>query len=169
MSLVAAVIDEREGGAPRRPRAGTPQGGVVSPLLANIYLHLLDRSYRRRVERGEFEGRLIRYADDFILLTRQRPDRELAWLQSLMARMGLALHPDKTRVVDAREERFDFLGYRVGWRRKQLLLDVSPKSNERIHERLRQMTKRTFLDLDDLVARMNRYIGGARAYFRLAS
>ena len=85
-----------------------------------------------------------------------------------MARMGLALHPDKTRVVDARKERFDFLGYRVGWRRKQLLLDVSPKSNVRIYERLRQMTKWTFLHLDDLVIRMNRYIGGARAYYSLA-
>lgn len=168
MFLVAPVIDERDGGGPRRPKAGTPQGGVVSPLLANIYLHLLDRSYRRRVERGEFEGRLIRYCDDFVLLTRQRPDRELAWLRALMARMGLALHPEKTRVVNARNERFDFLGYRVGWRRKELLLDLSPKTCARIHERLREPTKWTFLPVDELVAKLNRYIGGAREYFRLA-
>ena len=169
MFLVAPVIDDREGGAPRRPKAGTPQGGVISPLLANIYLHLLDRSYRRRVERGEFEGRLIRYCDDFVLLTRQHPSRELSWLQAMMARMGLALHPDKTRVVDTRKERFDFLGYRVGWRRQQLLLlDLSPKSLDRIHERLRQPTTWTFLSIDKLVAILNRYIGGARAYFRLA-
>ena len=168
MFLVAPVVDERDGGAPRRPTAGTPQGGVVSPLLANIYLHLLDRAYRRRVGRGEFEGRLIRYCDDFVLLTRRHPARELAWLQTTMARMGLALHPDKTRVVDARKERFDFLGYRVGWRRKQLLLDVSPKSIVRIHERLRQPTTWTFLSVDELVAKLNRYIGGARAYFRMA-
>ena len=136
--------------------------------MANIYLHLLDRNYRRRVERGEFVGRLIRYCDDFVLLTRKRPDRELAWLQAMMARMGLALHPDKTRVVNARKERFDFLGYRVGWRRQQLLLDVSPKSRDRIHERLRQPTRWSFLSIDELVAKLNRYIGGARAYFRLA-
>ena len=85
-----------------------------------------------------------------------------------MARMGLALHPDKTRVVNARRERFDFLGYRVGWRRKQLLLDVSPKSRDRIHERLRQPTRWSFLSIDELVAKLNRYIVGARAYFRLA-
>ena len=168
MFLVAPVMDERAGGAPHRPRAGTPQGGVVSLLLANIYLHLLDRNYRRRVERGEFDGRLMRYCDDFVWLTRQRPDRELAWLQAMMARMGLALHPDKTRVVDARKERFDLLGYRVGWRRRQLLLDLSPKTCKRIRERLREPTKWTFLSVDELVARLNRYIGGARAYFRLA-
>ncbi len=168
MFLVAPVIDERVGGGPRRPKAGTPQGGVVSPLLANIYLHLLDRSYRRRVERGELEGRLIRYCDDFVLLTRHRPEREMAWLQALMARMGLALHPVKTRVVDARRERFDFLGYRVGRRRTALLLDLSPKTLARIHERLREPTSWTFLSIEQLVANLNRYIGGARAYFRLA-
>jgi RNA-directed DNA polymerase len=168
MFLVAPVIDERDGGTPRRPKAGTPQGGVVSPLLANVYLHLLDRNYRRRVERGELEGRLIRYCDDFVLLTRQHPARELSWLQTMMARMGLSLHPDKTRVVNARKERFDFLGYRVGWRRQQLLLDVSPKSCARIRERLRQPTTWTFLPVDELVAKLNRYIRGARAYFRLA-
>ena len=168
MFLMASVIDERDGGAPHRPKAGTPQGGVVSPLLANVYLHLLDRNYRRRVERGEFVGRLIRYCDDFVLLTRQPPDRELAWLQAMMARMGLTLHPEKTRVVDARKERFDFLGYRVGWRRKQLLLDLSPKTCKRIHERLREPTKRTFQSVAALVANLNRYIGGARRYFRLA-
>ena len=168
MFLVASVIDECDGGAPHRPKAGTPQGGVVSPLLANVYLHLLDRNYRRRVERGEFVGRLIRYCDDFVLLTRQPPDRELAWLQAMMARMGLTLHPEKTRVVDARKERFDFLGYRVGWRRKQLLLDLSPKTCKRIHERLREPTKRTFQSVEALVANLNRYIGGARRYFRLA-
>ena len=163
MFLVAPVHDERDGRPQRRPKAGTPQGGVISPLLANIYLHLLDRSYRKRVEKGEFEGRLIRYADDFVLLARQHPAKELSWLQALMARMGLALHPEKTRVVDARRERFDFLGYRVGWRRKQLLLDLSPKTRERIHDRLRQPTKLTFLPVEELVAKLNRYIVGARA------
>lgn len=168
MFLMAPVIDERDGGTPRRPKAGTPQGGVISPLLANVYLHLLDRNHRRRVERGESEGRLIRYCDDFVLLTRRHPARELSWLKALMARMGLVLHSEKTRVVNARRERFDFLGYRVGWRRKQLLLDVSPKSRARIYERLRQPSTWSFLSVDELVAKWNRYIVGARAYFRLA-
>ena len=102
--LEAPIIDERDGGRPRRPRQGTPQGGVISPLLANVYLHLLDRNFRRRVQRGELHGRLIRYADDFVLLAPQRPDREWAWLHQLMARLGLTLHPEKTRVLDARRD-----------------------------------------------------------------
>ena len=66
------------------------------------------------------------------------------------------------------EERFDFLGYRVGWRRQQLLLDVRPNSLVRIRERLRQPTTWSFLCVQDLVTKLNRYIGGASAYFRLA-
>ena len=62
--LTAPGVDERDGGRRTRPRAGTPQGGPASPLLANIYLHLLDRNFRRHVERGELQGRLVRYADD---------------------------------------------------------------------------------------------------------
>lgn len=78
--LAAPVIDERDDGRPHRPRQGTPQGGVISPLLANVYLHLLDRNFRRRVQRGELTGRLVRYADDFVLLSVHRPDRALRWL-----------------------------------------------------------------------------------------
>ena len=62
--LEAPIIDDRDGGGPRRNRQGTPQGGVISPLLANIYLHLVDRNFRRKVECGALKGRLIRYADD---------------------------------------------------------------------------------------------------------
>lgn len=166
--LVAPVIDARDGGGPRCPTAGTPQGGVISPLLANLYLHLLDRSFRRRVDQGEFDGRLIRYCDDFVLMTRRQPEQELSWLNALMSRLGLSLHPDKTRVVDARNERFDFLGYRVGWRSKQLMLDVSPKSYKRIHARLRQTTRLLFLPIEEIVDKLNPYIRGARSYFRLA-
>jgi RNA-directed DNA polymerase len=62
--LEASVIDDRDGGTPRRPRQGTPQGGVISPLLANVYLHRLDRNFRTHVQRGALQGRLVRYADD---------------------------------------------------------------------------------------------------------
>jgi len=65
MFLEAPIVDERDGGRPRRNYQGTPQGGVISPLLANVYLNLLDRNFRRRVERGELRGRLVRFADDF--------------------------------------------------------------------------------------------------------
>src|SRR5256885_8296597 len=104
----AQIEGERGGGPPRRSRAGTPQGGVLSPLLANIYLNLMDRNYRRRVERQQLQGRLVRYADDFVVLVPRRPQAELTWLQQVMERLGLKLHPDKTRVLWAGEEVFFF-------------------------------------------------------------
>jgi RNA-directed DNA polymerase len=164
--LEAPIIDDRDGGRPRRPRQGTPQGGVISPLLANVYLHLLDRSFRRRVERGELQGRLIRYADDFVLLTSRRPDREWAWLHQLIARLGLALHPEKTQVLDARRARFAFLGHTHRWQFGRVYLDVSPKTLRRMRDELRRRTHHTGSSLDQTVADLNRYIRGARHYFR---
>jgi group II intron reverse transcriptase/maturase len=164
--LEAPVIDERDDGRPHRPRQGTPQGGVISPLLANVYLHLLDRNFRRRVQRGELTGRLVRYADDFVLLSVQRPERALDWLHQFLARLGLTLHPEKTRVLDARQTDFAFLGHTHRWRFNRLYLDVSPKALRRIRDELRRHTRRTGLSLDGLIAELNLYIRGARHYFR---
>ncbi|MCC6177040.1 MAG: group II intron reverse transcriptase/maturase [Chloroflexi bacterium] len=164
--LEACVVDERDGGRPRRARQGTPQGGVISPLLANVYLHLLDRNFRRRTRRGDLHGRLVRYADDFVLLAPHRPDRALAWLQQLMTRLGLALHPDKTRVLDARRDDFVFLGHTHRWRFHRLYLNVRPKALRRIRDELRRKTRQTGLSLDAMIADLNPYIQGARHYFR---
>jgi RNA-directed DNA polymerase len=164
--LEAPIVDERDGGRPKRNAQGTPQGGVVSPLLANIYLNLLDRNFRRRVEEGSLRGRLIRYADDLVVLTPRRPDRALAWIGQVMRRLGLALHPEKTRVVDAREEHFTFLGHTHFWRRGQLYLDIGKKAQRRIRDELRSKTRRTGLSLENLIKGLNLYIRGARQYFR---
>jgi len=166
MFLEAPIVDERDGGRPRRNSRGTPQGGVVSPLLANIYLHLVDRNFRRRVQRGDLRGRLVRYADDFVVLTKHRPTAELAWLQMAMSRLGLALHPTKTRVLDAKQEDFTFLGHTVRWRYKRMYLDVSRKAQERIRSELRRKTRQTWWSLDELIGLLNAYIRGARHYFR---
>ena len=104
--LRAGVMSEQ---GLQRTVAGTPQGGVISPLLANIYLHAFDRELQRRDV-----GVLVRYADDFVIMCRT-PGQARAALEharSILASMGLELHPDKTRVVDLREGRegFDFLG-----------------------------------------------------------
>jgi RNA-directed DNA polymerase len=164
--LEAPVIDERDGGRSHRTRQGTPQGGVISPLLANVYLHLLDRSFRLRVQRGELSGRLVRYADDFVLLSPHRPDRALAWLQQLVARLGLTLHADKTRVLDVRREAFAFLGHTHQWRFQRLYLDVTPKALRRTRDELRRKTRQTWLNLDQMIVELNPYIRGARHYFR---
>ncbi len=163
--LEAPIIDDRDDGRPKRPRQGTPQGGVISPLLANVYLHLLDRNFRLHVHRGELSGRLIRYADDFVLLTAGRPARALAWMQRVMTRLGLTLHGEKTRVLDARRTDFVFLGHTHRWRFGRLYLDVAPKALRRIRDELRRKTRTTGLSLPALAADVNPYIRGARRYF----
>lgn len=167
--LTAPVVDERDGGRRTRPRAGTPQGGPASPLLANIYLHLLDRSFRRHVGRGALRGRLVRYADDFVIVCPRPPRVEREWVGGLMAKLGLTLHPDKTRVVHVGDEWVNFLGYRIRRRPSgRVALDISEKAMSRIRDTLREVTRRTFLSQEELVAELNPYIRGAGAYFRLA-
>ena len=164
--LEAPIVDERDDGRPRRNRQGTPQGGVISPLLANIYLHLVDRNFRRRVEANDLRGRLIRYADDFVLLCPRPPERERAWLETIFGRLGLRLHPAKTRVLHVGEQMFDFLGHRVNGRNRGFYLNVSRKALGRIRDKVRWWTRHTYLSLEDLVEGLNRYIRGARRYYR---
>lgn len=93
---------------------GTPQGGVISPLLANIYMHRFLRAWRQRGKGIEFRARLITYADDFVILSRGRATEALAWTRGGMQRIGLALNEAKTSIRNARREMFDFLGYSFG-------------------------------------------------------
>jgi RNA-directed DNA polymerase len=89
------------------PEGGSPQGAVISPLLSNIYLNPLDHEMERRgIE-------MIRYADDFVILSRSREEAEkaLECVREWVEQAGLRLHPEKTRIVDAKEKGFDFLGY----------------------------------------------------------
>lgn len=169
MFLEAPIIEEDGGGARRNPK-GTPQGGVISPLLANIYLNLMDRNYRRRVERRLLRGRLVRYADDFVMLVPRRPEAEMAWLKGVMERLGLVLHPDKTRTMRAGsgpgQDDFDFLGHRVRYRyNSRVYLDISKKALGRIREQIRARTRRTGESLEEVITKLNLYIKGARQYF----
>lgn len=166
MFLEAAVVDERDGGRPRKNAKGTPQGGVISPLLANIYLNLLDRNFKRRTARRELRGRLIRYADDFVVLAPVRPDRELAWVTSFLRKLGLELHPEKTRIVAAPREQFTFLGHTHFWRWGKLHLDIGKKSRQRIRDEIRRRTRHKNVSLEALIGELNAYIRGARQYFR---
>jgi group II intron reverse transcriptase/maturase len=167
MFLEAPIV--KDDGQPRRNRQGTPQGGVISPLLANIYLHLLDRNFRRNVERGTLQqGRLVRYADDFVVLAKHNPTAERRWIEGLLSKLGLTLSETKTRVINAREESFDFLGHTVRFRYGRMYLDIARKSRARIHEAIRQRTRQVGLSLAALVDEMNSYIRGARHYFRRA-
>ena len=113
MWLKAPVVEEGEDGRRRYlgNGRGTPQGGVISPLLANIYLHVLDPIWKARRVQERFEARLIRYMDDFVVLWKGNTERLLKGIQSVLGDLGLTLNLDKTRMVDARKESFHFLGF----------------------------------------------------------
>lgn len=117
--LKVPVSERDEGGRTRltggkKSTRGTPQGGVVSPLLANIYMHRFLRAWRQRGKGGEFRARIVSYADDFVILSRGHAAEALAWTKAVMERIGLTLNEKKTRLCDARTEHFDFLGYTFG-------------------------------------------------------
>lgn len=145
------------------PTGGTPQGGVISPLLANIYLHPLDVLMQR-------EGyRMVRYADDFVILCRNREDslRALETVRGWVEENGLTLHPDKTHVGDCRQpgEGFEFLGYRFEAGQRQ----VRKKSLQRLKEKMRQKTRRTRgASLAQIVSDLNPMLRGWFGYFKHA-
>jgi RNA-directed DNA polymerase len=156
-SLKAGVLEELKGWQPTE--RGTPQGAVISPLLANLYLNPLDHEMERR------GWEMVRYADDFIVLcrTREEADAVLAFLREWTVAAGLTLHPTKTRIVNAQDEGFDFLGwhFRGGkkWPRK--------KSLQKLQDKLRPLTKRTNgRSLSQIVAKVNPILRGWHGYFR---
>jgi RNA-directed DNA polymerase len=104
--------DKMTGG--RKNKLGTPQGGVVSPLMANLYMNRFLKHWRIRRCSEAFCGRVISYADDFVIVSRGRARQSLKWTQGVMGKLGLRLNEDKTVVRDARKEHFDFLGYTFG-------------------------------------------------------
>ncbi len=162
LALVQALLQQEvlETATRWRPEEGTPQGSVISPLLANIYLDPLDHMMARE----GFE--MVRYADDFVILCRtaQEARRALRTVQRWVASAGLTLHPDKTSIVDARERGgFDFLGYHFerGYRWP------SPKSIGRLKEAIRGKTRRTEgRSLDAIISDANRTLVGWFAYFQ---
>jgi RNA-directed DNA polymerase len=172
--LRAGVMQD---GSVRRPVTGTPQGGVISPLLANVYLHRLDRAWSTREH-----GRLVRFADDLVVMCRSREQAEvaLARLEALLADLGLEPKAAKTRIVHLQVggEGVDFLGFhhrlvrsqgRRG-RRGVIFLARWPASRAMQHarDRIRELTARSrlLLPVEVIVADVNRFLRGWAAYFR---
>ena len=147
---------------------GTPQGGVISPLLANIYLDPLDWL----MAGSGFE--MVRYADDMVVLCRSREEAEAALLKlkEWMGGAGLTLHPDKTRVVDMNlaDSHFDFLGYRFQRsKRGRLMRLVRPKSLRKLRETIKPKTRRTNgKSMEAIAAELNRTLQGWYGYFKHA-
>lgn len=145
------------------PTAGTPQGAVISPLLANLYLHPLD------VKMSELGYRMVRYADDFVILcqTASQAQAALAEVQAWVEENGLTLHPDKTHVGDCMEkgQGFEFLGYRFEAGKRW----VRKKSLQSFKDKVREKTKRTRgVSLRTIIEDLNRMIRGWFGYFKHA-
>ena len=154
-------------------RLGTPQGGVISPLLANLYLHLLDRIWERHDLAKRYGARIVRYADDLVILCAGSVDQPLRVLRSVLNLLDLRLNETKTSIVDAHKECFDFLGFsfRLRQSRKSGKLyphvEPSKRSVKRVKDRIKALTdrRRTPIPLTDLVVEVNRSLRGWSGYF----
>lgn len=180
--LEAIVVEETEDSQTRghRPQQGTPQGGVLSPLLANVYLHWFDKRFHGKDGPAQFaNAKLVRYADDFVILARYQGTRLITWVEGVLEGwLGLKINRDKTRVIDLDQEGacLNFLGYQFRYDRDQhgrdrRYLNWGPavKAVMREREKLRQMTgpSRCVQPIPDLIADLNRHLKGWRAYFQL--
>lgn len=171
--LEAGVL---ENGGVNASEIGSPQGGVISPLLANIYLHVLDMLW---AERFSSLGKLARYADDFVIICRTKHDAEIAMrkVAQIMELLKLTLHPTKTRVVDMGQDGFDFLGFhfhKKKSRKSGKLLPyiwASPKSMMNIRRKIHFITERKRLSntTDEVIKFLNMVIRGWRNYFRIGN
>ena len=179
--LKAPVVEKGEDGKDRTGggkgnRRGTPQGGVISPLLANLYLHLLDRIWERHGLERKYAARLVRYADDIVLLCAKGTAKPLAMLRYILDRLELTLNEAKTKVINAWDESFGFLGFEVRMNRGRSgkaypHIQPGKRSVKRINARLTELTRRnlTPVPLPTIVRQMNQSLRGWACYFDYAN
>ena len=171
-------VEERDENGKRRitggrnSRCGTPQGGIVSPLLANLYMNRFLKYWRITVKGELWKARIITYADDFVILSRGHAKEALEWTRGVMQRLELTLNEAKTSIKDARQEKFDFLGYSFGphcYRKKGTWYrgaSPSKKSQQRVKEKVDEVLKTNLTSpWDEIRTRLNQTLRGWAAYF----
>ena len=176
--LRAPVVVERDDGkrewrGGKRTRRGTPQGGVISPLLANVYLHTFDTAWRAGGLERRWQARLIRYADDFVVLCRGQAAHVQGLVTAQLQALGLTLHAGKTRVVDARQTAFSFLGFTLRVVRSRRtgrtfpLVRPAAPACQRLRDAVKARTTRAALarPTADVIAELNRVVRGWAGYF----
>jgi RNA-directed DNA polymerase len=179
--LTTPVVETDEEGRKKvnRPTQGTPQGGVISPLLANIYLHWFEKAFHRPDGPAQWaKAKLVRYADDFVILARYQGRELINWVEEqLEGRFRLTINREKTRVVKLHEPgaSLDFLGFTFRYYddlhgRTRRYLNVSPSKNAeaRAREKLHALTssRRCFVPVLQMVDEVNRWLNSWAAYFR---
>jgi len=177
-----APVEETDGRGRKRltggkkSRRGTPQGGVISPLLANVYMNVFLKHWQRTKAGEKFAARIVNYADDFVILSRWRAAEALEWTRRVMGNMELVMNEDKTRVVNAWQQPFDFLGYTFGalWSfktgRQYLGAKPSDKSIKRLKRKVRATLRRGNMEpWPDVLKTLNATLGGWKAYFRFGT
>lgn len=178
--LTAMVIETDAGGRRKstRPKQGTPQGGVISPLLANIYLHWFEKAFHGKDGPAHWaKAKIVRYADDFVIMARYVGNRLTGWTESLLeGRFRLTVNREKTRVVRLRRpgECLDFLGYSFrydrdlhGRGRHYLNLFPAKKSLAKARAKVRELTdsRSCFARTTSVIANVNDFLRGWGMYF----
>ena len=182
MWLETPVVEETadNGTKVTRPEQGTPQGGVISPLLANIYLHWFDKRFHAKDGPAQWaKARLVRYADDFVVMARYQGPQLVEWVEKTLEDwLGLTINRNKTRIVNLSEEgtHLDFLGYQFRYNRDRFGRDTrylhwgaSAKSLNREKAVLTEMTasRRGLIPIDRIIEQINRHLTGWMNYFSL--
>jgi RNA-directed DNA polymerase len=177
-AFLRAPVQEGKGPL-TRSKSGTPQGGVISPLLANSFLHWFDRSFFSKDGPATWaKARLVRYADDFVVMARHIGHRIIGFIEDkIERRLGLVINREKTRVVQVRTEdaTLDFLGYTFRWSRSHLRgggprywrVEASSKAQMRARDKLRELTSARYcwMPIEDVVGQVNAFLRGWLAYF----
>jgi len=155
---------------------GTPQGGVVSPGLANLYINRMLKGFRQTKREEQFRARIVNYADDFVILSRGKAKESLEWTSRVLKRLGLTLNEKKTSIRNARQERFDFLGYTFGPHisprtgREYMGYSPSKKSVDRIKQKVGELLdRRNVAPWEEVCRKLNQKIGGWRQYFSIGT
>jgi RNA-directed DNA polymerase len=175
-------VEERDENGKRRLTGGkdndrgTPQGGVVSPLLANLYINRMLKGFRQTRRGEQFRAQIVNYADDFVILSRGKAAEALEWTRGVLERLKLTLNEKKTSIRNARQERFDFLGYTFGPHvnrktgREYIGYSPSQKSVRRIREKVREhLGRRNTEPWGEVRDRLNQKLRGWKQYFHLGS
>ena len=174
--LKVSVYEDGQYKSGKGNRTGTPQGGVILPLLANIYFHLIDRIVNTTQSLfGQYGIRIVRYADDFVLMGKTLPIQITEKLKSLLQRMGLSLNEDKTRLIDARKESFNFLGFTIrydqdlkGRNNRYWNIMPSKKSEQKIRDKVKEYLKtHGHYNAQEVATGLNTIMRGWLNYFEI--